>query len=223
MVWDTPSSLGSLDADHNETPTQTSQVEESVYRPSSASTYTSSSSDAIFGPRQLPPSLSPLQEPTTLISPTASEELAYNAYYDVTFPSTPTEALEYSPVIPSAQPYTPDVPLYSPSFSHPDSPSFLPSPPSSSSPQPYEDPGCALAQLRFQSHTYTTDPLSRHTHSHNLSPHNQNPPPRTPSPDDLELLSSVLDGIGRMYVTVSMDDAGRWRICRVADSTSEYM
>ncbi|KAL6922780.1 hypothetical protein FSST1_000054 [Fusarium sambucinum] len=111
--------------------------------------------------------------------------------------------------IPSAQPYTPLG--YSPPLMS--SPSLLPSPPMTQSTeerfrsyQPPMSPTFSASSRRYSSLTgrrYPDDSATSDSKSDDFS--------------ESELFDCVLDGIGRIHVSMGRDDAGRWRIQRTAD------
>lgn len=111
--------------------------------------------------------------------------------------------------IPSAQPYTPLG--YSPPLMS--SPSLLPSPPMTQSTddrfrsyQPPMSPTFSTSSRRYSSLTggrFPDDSAISDSKSDDLS--------------ESELFDSVLEGIGRIHVSMGRDDAGRWRIQRATD------
>jgi hypothetical protein len=111
--------------------------------------------------------------------------------------------------IPSAQPYTPLG--YSPPLMS--SPSLLPSPPMTQSTddrfrsyQPPMSPTFSASSRRYSSparRRFPDDSAISDLKSDDLS--------------ESELFDSVLDGIGRIHVSMGRDDAGRWRIQRATD------
>ncbi|KIL95527.1 replication factor a protein 3 [Fusarium avenaceum] len=207
-------------------------------RPNTAMSFTTSSSDMILG-RDFEPLTSNSSYPSH-ISPTPTPSLG------TLLPSPPAEVVnrsystesprnssvnsrtnhEYSnsqdtydeqstqqSYIPSAQPYTPLT--YSPPPMS--SPSLLPSPPIT---QPWEDqfhlshgPPMSPAfsttsqrnsELSGSRFTFNTGAATTTTHEPDDS-------------SDSALFDAVLDGIGRIHVSMGRDNAGRWRIKRASD------
>ncbi|KAM5379442.1 hypothetical protein ACJZ2D_003950 [Fusarium nematophilum] len=218
-------------------------------RPSTAMSFTTSSSDMILGrdlesrsPSPSPPSPSlisrtPTPTPPQTLLPSPPEEDSLYSSYSTTDRSRRSSALsppssqqsyeqiyhpqssQQSSSIPSAQPYTPVAPLSPQSFS---SPSLLPSPPMT---QPREDP---FRSSHGAPVSPAASPLSTTTRLHSVPAPRRFPAGRattTIANSDLEgpdsaLLDSVLEGIGRIHVTMGRDDAGRWRIKRAPDGRS---
>ncbi|KAJ9417714.1 hypothetical protein QL093DRAFT_2418445 [Fusarium oxysporum] len=107
--------------------------------------------------------------------------------------------------IPSAQPYTP-LAYSPPSMS---SASLLPSPPMTQEDQ-------YLSQGPLMSPAFSTS--SRRYSGADRRPAgvtNRNSEPE--DPEESALFDSVLEGIGRVHVSMNRDDAGRWRIKRESD------
>ncbi|KAJ3461293.1 hypothetical protein MRS44_009846 [Fusarium solani] len=108
---------------------------------------------------------------------------------------------------PHNKPYTPVAPLSPQSMS---SPSLLPSPPMT---QPRDDP----FRTSYPAPVPAIPLLSPRRHprpaAHRFP---AGPSTTTPNLDDPDsaLLDSVVEGIGRIHVTMGRDDAGRWRIKR---------
>jgi hypothetical protein len=208
-------------------------------RPNTAMSFTTSSSDMILG-RDLEPLTSNSSYPSH-ISPTPTPSLG------TLLPSPPAEVVylpystenprhssvdsrtnhEYSnsqdtydeqstqrSYIPSAQPYTPLA--YSPLPMS--SPSLLPSPPMT---QPWED------QFHLSDRPPTSLAFSTTSQRHSELSGSRFPTFNTGSatttthePDDSSdsaLFDAVLDGIGRIHVSMGRDNAGRWRIKRASD------
>ena len=150
------------------------------------------------------PSSSPRQAPHSLISPPTSQDTSQS-----------------TPFIPSAQPLPPGF-YPSPqvlSQSTASGPS-LPSPPPSQ-----RDPHSPDPPDKSQPHSQQP---------HRASPHRKtaaspqlrrrqlpvSPPRDALAPEDSDLLDAVVEGIGRVHVTMNMDDAGRWRIKRPGGPSS---
>ncbi|KAF5628736.1 single-stranded DNA binding protein [Fusarium sp. NRRL 25303] len=107
--------------------------------------------------------------------------------------------------IPSAQPYTP-LAYSPPSMS---SASLLPSPPMTQENQylshgPLMSPAFSTSSRRYSG-----------TDSRPAGVTNRNSKPE--DPEESALFDSVLEGIGRIHVSMNRDDAGRWRIKRASD------
>lgn len=150
-----------------------------------------------------------------------------------------SQRTDESYTIPSAQPQTPDIP-YSPQvFSSSSAAASLPSPPTSQEPKPfYHEPIPSTPRLPYPQ-TVRPQRTIQNTRTNVPRPYTSpNAPkpytspqtvrarrisrdvtviPPTPESDDSELMSSVLEGIGRMHVTMDKDDAGRWRIKRAGN------
>jgi hypothetical protein len=112
--------------------------------------------------------------------------------------------------IPSAQPFTPLG--YSPPLMS--SPSLLPSPPMTQSTderfrsyQPPMSPAFSASFRRYPSLAGRRFPADDSTI----------PDSKSEDLSESELFDSVLEGIGRIHVSMDRDDAGRWRIKRVTD------
>ncbi|KAF4470679.1 Replication factor A 3 [Fusarium albosuccineum] len=208
---------------------RTTQSPRGHSRPTTAMSSTTSSSDMIFGrnlqsrsPSPSPSYLSrtPTPTPRTHLPSPPEEDHVYASYstdesgYSSVYPQS-TRRSQYSSQesyqqisqqsssIPSAQPYTPLAPLSPQSFS---SASLLPSPPLT---QPRDDP--------FGPSRRAPVSPARRRPAINPRPATLNSDPRD---TDSALLDSVVEGIGRIHVTMGRDDAGRWRIKRPPDGRS---
>ncbi|KAJ4045507.1 hypothetical protein NW756_012175 [Fusarium oxysporum] len=107
--------------------------------------------------------------------------------------------------IPSAQPYTP-LAYSPPSMS---SASLLPSPPMTQEDQylshgPLMSPAFSTSSRRYSG----ADRRPAGVTNRNSEPED---------PEESALFDSVLEGIGRVHVSMNRDDAGRWRIKRESD------
>ncbi|KAJ4181785.1 hypothetical protein NW755_010781 [Fusarium falciforme] len=205
-------------------------------RPSTSMSFTTSSSDRILGrsfesrsPSPSPSYISRTPTPTPpqplLPSfPSPPEDDGYPSYStdrSQTSAFTPqsnqsqqTSQQSYqqnsqqsSQSIPSAQPYTPVAPLSPQAMS---SPSLLPSPPMT---QPRDDP----FRTSYPAPVPAISLLSPRRHPRPAARRfPAGPSTTTPNLNDPDsaLLDSVVEGIGRIHVTMGRDDAGRWRIKR---------
>lgn len=173
-------------------------------RPSTASSFTTSSSSMTYDRKY--PSRSP--------SPSSDENRSYLSRTPTPtphmLPSPPQESAfssqrtDESCLIPSAQPYTPIIPHSPQVFSASSAAASLPSPPPSQPLKPtYEDSAPSTPK----------NPSPRVIRPHRTT-RSMNPVPSSPDLDDSELMNCVLDGIGRIHVTMGKDEAGRWRIKR---------
>jgi hypothetical protein len=204
-------------------------------RPSTAMSFTTYSSDMIQGQdpefRPYSPTLPShiSQTPTPCMGtllPSPPEEITICHSYSpersrhtFSMPShTPSQEIydqqdSQLPYIPSAQPYTP-LAYSPPSMS---SSSLLPSPPMTQS-----------SDERFRSsHGPPMSPaISTSSHRHPELPCRRRPTYNAGATTSLdskkdglsesEMFDSVLEGIGRIHVSMGRDDAGRWRIKRAA-------
>ncbi|CAJ0541285.1 Ff.00g079740.m01.CDS01 [Fusarium sp. VM40] len=208
-------------------------------RPNTAMSFTTSSSDMILG-RDLEPLTSNSSYPSH-ISPTPTPSLGTllpSPPAEVVYRSYSTESPRHSSVnsrtnheysnsqdtydeqstqqsyIPSAQPYTPLT--YSPPPMS--SPSLLPSPPIT---QPWEDQ-FHLSHGPSMSPAFSTTSQRHSELSGSRFPTFNTGAATTTTyePDDSSdsaLFDAVLDGIGRIHVSMGRDNAGRWRIQRASD------
>lgn len=118
------------------------------------------------------------------------------------------------PYIPSAQPYTP-LAYSPPSMS---SPSLLPSPPmtQSSSEQFRSSHGPPMSPTISTSSRRHSRLTGRRFPTYNAGTATSSDS-KLEELSESELFDSVLEGIGRIHVSMGRDDAGRWRIKRAAD------
>ncbi|KAF5658720.1 Replication factor A 3 [Fusarium circinatum] len=107
--------------------------------------------------------------------------------------------------IPSAQPYTP-LAYSPPSMS---SASLLPSPPMTQEDQ-------YLSHRSLMSPAFST-PSRRYSGADSRPAGVTDRNSKPEDPEESALFDSVLDGIGRIHVSMNRDDAGRWRIKRASD------
>ncbi|CAH0016950.1 unnamed protein product [Clonostachys rhizophaga] len=164
--------------------------------------------------------------------------LAYNSSNDTASSPPPANSYEdYYNSIPSAQPrshhYYPRI-THSISATATESSTQLPSPPDSDfilSPTPPEQgqqqaPGGPLPQMGGQ--------LFHDSFDHARSDSSRQNPPARQYPrlstvksdaetfidddDDDTALNSILDGVGKMHITMGRDNSGRWRIRRTGDT-----
>ncbi|VTT83024.1 unnamed protein product [Fusarium fujikuroi] len=213
MVWTSPTKAGAT-------------------RPTTAMSFTTSSSDMILGRdiqsrtstplypsgpshiSQTPnPSLGSLlpSPPEDTVSRTYSVEMSRRSSVSTQTNQRYSNSQTYDrestqeSYVPSAQPYTP--PAYSPPSMS--SASLLPSPPMTQEDQ-------YLSHGPLMSPTFSTS--SRRYSGADSRPAgvaNRNSKPE--DPEEFALFDSVLEGIGRIHVSMNRDDAGRWRIKRASD------
>lgn len=173
-------------------------------RPSTATSFTTSSSYMNFDRK--PPSRSPSlssDDDRSFISrtPTPTPHMLPSPPQESAFSSQRTDDT-YN--IPSAQPYTPPVPHSPQVFSTSSAAASLPSPPPSQPLKPtYQDTAPSIPKTP-----------SPRTVRPRRTTRSMNPALPSPDLDDSDLMNCVLDGIGRIHVTMGKDEAGRWRIKR---------
>ncbi|KAF4451471.1 hypothetical protein F53441_5563 [Fusarium austroafricanum] len=205
-------------------------------RPATAMSFTTSSSDMILGHDLQSRSSSPpypsgpshiSQTPTPSLGtllPSPPEE-AYRTYSTEmsrrsSVSTQPNHRYSNSPqscepqstqelYIPSAQPCTP-LAYSPPSMS---SASLLPSPPMTQDDE-FHPSGGPLMSPAFSTSSQLHS-VSTGRRFPTGVPTNRSPKPE--EPEESELFDSVLEGIGRIHVSMNRDDAGRWRIKRASD------
>ncbi|KAF4970832.1 hypothetical protein FSARC_2198 [Fusarium sarcochroum] len=208
-------------------------------RPTTAMSFTTSSSDMILGRNIQSRSPSPShisQTPTpsfgTLLPSPPENDTPYCSYStEGSRPSSVSlqsnhrrrsnvqqaydQQSSQQPYIPSAQPYTP-LTYSPPSLS---SPSLLPSPPMT---QPRDDefrpshgpPMSPAFSTSSQRHPVL---VSRRIPAMNAGTPTISGNSKLDDPSESALFDTVLEGIGRIHVSMNRDDAGRWRIKRATD------
>ncbi|KAI3580912.1 replication factor A protein 3-domain-containing protein [Fusarium oxysporum f. sp. albedinis] len=174
-------------------------------RPTTAMSFTTSSSDMIFGRALLP------SPPEDTVSRTYSVEMSRRTSVSTQPNQRYSNSQTYDQestqesYIPSAQPYTP-LAYSPPSMS---SASLLPSPPMTQEDQylshgPLMSPAFSTSSRRYSG----ADRRPAGVTNRNSEPED---------PEESALFDSVLEGIGRVHVSMNRDDAGRWRIKRESD------
>ncbi|KAF5023195.1 hypothetical protein F66182_4749 [Fusarium sp. NRRL 66182] len=214
-------------------------------RPTTAMSFTTSSSNVVLGhePQSRSPSPSYPSHISQTPTPSLGTLLPSPPEQDIPYRSYPTETSRCSSVnpqpnhrslsksqhtcdqqssqpslIPSAQPYT-SLTYSPPSLS---SPSLLPSPPMT---QPRDDSfrsslGPPMSPAVSTSSQHRPVSVGRRFSILSTGAATVNANSKLDNLSESALFDAVLDGIGRIHVAMGRDDAGRWRIKREPDERS---